>query len=215
MNQINIADVQAIIALAINNNKEGVINAMNLNKYYVSVDISDNDLFNRLALIADKNGINELKNILSNVPFDKSKLTEDELNNLDIKFGSIQKNANNKVSGVNLKNVFDTIGDFFSGNTIISTNPNIQTQETLLSPMMIISVAVIAIIAIIIIVKIGFKGAKIISMVIGLIVLSVALYGIFAKKITISGGGASSTIHNGALGWLKGILNGLHVSVAG
>lgn len=49
---------------------------------------------------------------------------------------------------------------------------------------------------------------------ISIIVVAVVLYGIFARDTSSTGGGGSQDVHTGALGFLKGILNGLHLSVA-
>lgn len=52
---------------------------------------------------------------------------------------------------------------------------------------------------------------------ISIIVVALVLYAIFAKtaNTTSTGPGGTTEIHNGALGWLKGILNGLNLSVVG
>lgn len=52
---------------------------------------------------------------------------------------------------------------------------------------------------------------------IAIIILAVVLYAVFAKTTvtTQTGSGTTQTTHSGALGWLKGILDGFSVSVVG
>lgn len=52
---------------------------------------------------------------------------------------------------------------------------------------------------------------------IAIIILAVVFYAIFAKTTVTNqtGQGTTQTTHNGALGWLKGILDGFSVSVVG
>lgn len=56
------------------------------------------------------------------------------------------------------------------------------------------------------------KNIVIISIVV--IVIAVALYAMFARKTTVISTGGETQTHSGALSWLDGILNGLHLSVA-
>lgn len=56
---------------------------------------------------------------------------------------------------------------------------------------------------------------KFIIISIVVIVVAVALYGIFATTTTETSGGGTQEVHSGALGWLKGILSGLNLSVVG
>lgn len=215
-NKINIADIQALIAFAIQNNKQGVINVMNASGYPVSSNISDSDLFDAVGKVGDNHGMKALENILSKVTIDKSKLTQEQAKNLAIKFQGIDPNA--KFSDWFGK-LSTQIGDFFSGNTVVNQNPNVQTQnsEPEVSPYIIISVALVGIVAIVWLQMKETKGATNASWAVGAVTIVVLLYGIFAKKqtITASGGGGSQNIHNGALGWLAGILNGLSINVVG
>lgn len=215
--KLNIADIQALIELYILNNKSGLINAMNSSGYPVAQNISDADLFYAVGKVGDDKGLKALQDILVQVPFDTSKLTAQEAKNLAIKYGNVDPNA--KLSDY-FKDLGTKIGDFFSGHTVVNQNPNVITQnsEPVLSPLAILSVAIIGIVSIIFINRgESSKGKTTITWVIGIIILAVAGYGILAKKQTIvqSGGGGSSDVHNGALSWLKGILAGLHLSVAG
>lgn len=214
MAKINIADVQALIELAILNNKDGLIRAMNSSGYPVASNISDADLFHETAKVGDKKGIKALTKVLLKVSIDKTKLTEAQAKYLAIKFKDIDPNAK-----WNWNNIGQSIGDFFSGTTVINQNPNIatQTSESALSPIWIIITAILGIGAIVYVNKKEVKGATAISWVIGIIIVAVAVFGIFAKKTTItsSGGGGSQQIHNGALGWLQGILDGFNLSVIG
>lgn len=215
--KINIADVQALIAFSILNNKRGVINAMNSSGYLVPENISDSDLFDSVAKIGDEEGIKKLQSILYKVTIDKSKITEEQARNLSIKFGNVPANAQAKSNW--FQNLATQVGDFFSGTTVVNQNPNVTTQnsEPVLSPLIIVITAIIGIVSIVLLNRGEGKKNTAISFVIGIIVLGVVLYGVFAKNqtITSSGGGGSQTVHNGALGWLQGILDGLHVSVVG
>lgn len=221
MSKINIADVQALIAFAILNNKSGLIDAMNYYGYPIAGNISDDDLFTAVGTIGDKEGIKKLQTVLSRVPIDKSKLTQEEAKNLAIKFRDFNPNSNpNAKLSDWFKNLGQGIGDFFSGHTVVNQNPNTlsQTSEPVLSPFAILTVAIVGIIAILLINRgEASKTKKTTSWIIGIIILVVGVYGIFATKQTIvqSGGGGNQNIHNGALGWIKGILNGLHLGITG
>lgn len=61
------------------------------------------------------------------------------------------------------------------------------------------------------------KGLTIAIIGIALIIGFVAIYGAFAKQSTTTsvGVGGTTTVHEGALGWLEGIFEGLTVSLTG
>lgn len=214
--KINIADVQGLIALAILNNKPALISVLNSSGYAVPSNISDSQLFDVVGKIGDDESMSKMQRILAQVPWDTTKLTQQEARNLAIKFTNANPNA--KFSDW-LSQLGQGIGDFLSGTSVVNQNPNITTQnsEPAISPVWIVITAIIGIIGIIFVNNRQVKGATTISWVIGLVVLAVTAFGIFAKKVTITaqGGGGSQNVHNGALGWIKGILNGLHLSVTG
>lgn len=56
---------------------------------------------------------------------------------------------------------------------------------------------------------------KIVIISIALIIIAVVIYAIFAPTTTSTSSGTTTDIHSGALGWLKGILNGLNISLVG
>lgn len=210
---INIADLQAFIAFAVKNNKQGLIQAMNSSGYPVSPNISDAYLFNEVAKVGDKS-IKRLKNVLAKVTIDTSKLTEQQARNLAIKYKDFNPNAK-----WNWNNIGQSIGDFLSGTTVVNSNPNITTQtSTPVLPAWVVPTTAIAGMSIIaFLFARNVKNALGASIAIGIVTIGVILYGTFAKKESIasSGGGGIQTVHNGALGWLDGILDGLHLSIAG
>lgn len=214
---INIADVQALIAFAILNNKSGLINAMNAYGHPVSNDISDAELYNAVSKAWQEDGISELKNILSRVPLDKSKITEEQAKNLAIKYNGVDPNA--KKIGDFLNSLGQGIGDFLSGTTVVNQNPNLSTQssEPVLPAWVVPTTAIISMAVIAFLFARNVKNALGASIAIGIVAISVIIYGTFAKKTTtnVSGGGGTSTTHNGALGWLQGILDGFHLNVIG
>lgn len=210
---INIADIQALIAFAVKNNKQGLIQAMNSSGYPVSSTISDAYLFNEVAKVGDKSK-KKLKNILAKVPVDKSKLTEQQARNLAIKYKEFNPNAK-----WNWNNIGQSIGDFLSGTTVINSNPNITTQtKTPVLPAWVVPTTAITGMAVIaFLFARNVKNALGASIAIGIVTIGVILYGTFAKKESIasSGGGGIQTVHNGALGWLQGILDGFSLNVVG
>lgn len=205
-NKITIADVQGLIALAILNNKIGVIDAMNASGYPVASNISDSDLFKAVGEVGDKYGIEKLKSVLANVDFDSSKFTADELRSLIAKFNIATPDPSTASKSDWFNKAITKFGDFFLGSTVINTNPVQQTSEPALPAWVVILISIIGIISIVIIQRGQAKGKTAISIVIGVVVLAVVAYGIFAKKISISGGGASQTVHTGALVYVKSLL---------
>lgn len=148
---ITIEDIKALIAYAILNNRQGVIDALRRTGKNIQLNISDNDLFNQVWDTYSKTGLQGLKNLLNTVRIDKAKVNQQELILLSQKFS---ENPNAKFN-------FNQIGDFFGnllgGHTTITqptTNAS-QTTVPALSPTMVIAVAIIGIIAIIIIYRLA------------------------------------------------------------
>lgn len=210
MNTINTDDIYALIALAVKN-KPSLIQAMNSSGYSVSQDISDDDLFNEVKSIYMSKGVNSLNDVLGKVKFDKSKYTQAQADNI----AKYYANPNFKCGFANLSDCFTGIGDFLGGHSTVSTPPSVVTSKPLISSTTVIAVAVIIII-IIILLAVFKKVETKTAIYSGIAVLALLiLYGIFAKTITQTSGGNSTDTHAGALSWLDGILNGLHLSVAG
>lgn len=77
---ITIQDVQGIIALAVANNKQALINAMNITGNNVAQTISDDDLFTIVNNVFTDQGLQGLKIVMRQVPPDLSKYTQAQLN---------------------------------------------------------------------------------------------------------------------------------------
>lgn len=50
---------------------------------------------------------------------------------------------------------------------------------------------------------------------ISIVIVAIAAYAIFGRTTTQTSGGGTQESHAGVLGWVKGVLNGLHLSIAG
>lgn len=205
-NMLNIRDIQALIAFAVMNNKLGVIQAMNNTGNFVPFNISDTVLFDAVLNVYETQGLNALKIVLNQVALDRSKLTQDEARNLFIKYNNLDP-ATAKFS---LDNIGKSIGDFLSGTTVVNQTGGTLTSTSVLSPTTLTLIVVIGIILMII-----FR--KFVAVVIGIIVIiaAVVAYGIFARNISQTGPTGTTTVHEGALGWLAGVLNGLNLSIVG
>lgn len=83
---LTIQDVQGFIALAIANNKQALINAMNATGNNVAQSISNDDLFTAVNNVFINKGVQTLKIILDKVPIDKSKFTQAQLDDLVKKY---------------------------------------------------------------------------------------------------------------------------------
>lgn len=147
-------DIKALIALAIQNNKNALIQAMNKSGYPVLYNISDDDLFTAVLNVFTSKGVIGLKSILDLVPLDTSVLTQDEAQNLVIKFQDV--NPASPKLGSWFSDLGKNIGDLLSGYTTVTVDPTIITKKPSLSATQIIIIAVIAIAAIVIL-SIVFK----------------------------------------------------------
>ncbi len=198
-------NINALIALAIDNNKNGVIQSLSLSGYSVPSNISDADLFSFVRNIYVFGGIPELKSILDKVSFDSSKLTQQEIVNLATEFDKLPSDPGAKFS---LSGIAQGFGDFLSGSSNVITGGGGTNISSLLSPLVLLIMVVVAIVLIII-----FRKSAVIVIALVAIVLGVVLYGIFAKKVETVGSSTTTDSHDGALGWLKGILNGVHIGL--
>lgn len=213
-------DIQALIAFSILNNKADTINVMNAYGYQVPSAISDEDLFFKVWGVYQTKGLNELKRILSQVPINKSNVTQEEAKALAVKFQNANPNA--KFSDW-INNLVGNVGDFLGGHTDVVQSPTIVTQESksVLPTWVVPVTAVLGISAIVYLFGKGIKNAFAISIMIVLILIVVIVYGIFAKETTLSqtGGGGTQTIHGGVgasfLNWVTGGISGLFGSGGG
>lgn len=194
-------DIRGYIAIAIRNNKSGVISAMNSTGNNVPSGISNAELVARLWDVFAAQGITGLQNVLSRVPIDKVKITTEEAEELVTRFRGTPP-ANTKLVDV-LKGVGDYFGDLLGGSSVSGGTVTNVSAQSALSPTTITLIVIIGLILMVL-----FR--KFIALVVGIIViiLAVVLYGIFAKNIqtTITGGG--TTTHGGigsvVLSWLTG-----------
>lgn len=216
MTKINIADVQALIAYSILNNKQDVMKVMNTYGYAVSNNISDEDLFFKVWDVYKTKGLNELKKILSQVKIDKSKMTEEEARAFAVKFN--QANPLAKQGGW-LDQAGQWFGDLLGGTTTVVQGTTLVTQQTVsaLPAWVVPTTAIIGIAVIAFLFSKGIKNALAVSIVIGLIIVGVMLYGAFAKTTTLSqtGGGGTQEVHGGILTSFSNWLNNVSVSIVG
>lgn len=202
-------DLNALIAFSIQNNKPGTIKAMNSAGYPVLSNISDASLFNAVQKVYTDQGLSALKQVLNMVPTDKSKLTQEQAKNLLITYKNLQVDPNAKF-GDFLQSLGSGIGDFLSGHTTVSTSGG----STIITPTLSSGTLLFTAIAGVILIAIFRKFTAVIVAIV-IIVAAVVLYGIFSKNITSTGPTATTQSNAGALGWLKGILSGLNLSVIG
>lgn len=194
-------DIQGIIALAILNNKQGVIRAMNSTGNAVAANISDADLAAALWNVFSAQGVAGLKNVLSGVKIDTSNLTQEEARALTVKFKGADPNAK---FGDWLQGVGNYFGDLLGGSSVTTGTVTSMSSESAISPTTIALIVVAGLILMVL-----FR--KFVAVVVGIIVivLAVVLYGIFAKKITSTTTGGGTTSHGGVgnvvISWLTGL----------
>lgn len=212
---ITTTDIQALIGLAVINNKQGLIDAMNKAGYAVTKPISDERLFQQTSDVYTQKGLGAITKILSDVKVDKDKLSYRQKAALAYKFKGITPESK---SGW-FENTLQTIGDFFGGSSTITQGPVVSTQQskTALPPWMIITTAVLAIIGIIIVFAKGVKGAGTISIAIAIVAIGVILYGALGKNIVVTqtGSGTTQETHGSILSWMGNWFNNVTISGVG
>lgn len=193
-------DIQALIAFAIENNKAGVIQAMNSTGSSISSTISDAKLAEDVWNVFSEEGVSSLQKVLSKVPIDHTKVTEQEAKAFSTKFKNVDPNAK---FGDFVKGIGDYFGDLLGGSTVIGGTVQQMFSESAISPALVGLIVVVGLILIVLFRK--FIGLVVAIVV---IILAVILYGIFAKKITTTLTGGGSVSHGGigqvVLGWLSG-----------
>lgn len=142
-------DIQALIALAIQNNKNALIQSMNQSGYPVSYGISDEDLFISVLNVFTSKGLVGLKSVLD-IPWDTSTITQEEAKNLAIRFQGLDPSVNTNSRSSWLSDLGKNIGDLLSGHTTVTVDPTIITKKPSLSATQIIIIAAVAIAAIVI-----------------------------------------------------------------
>lgn len=193
-------DIQAAIAIIVRNNKPGVIAAMASTGHPVRTNIQNADLVVAVWNVFKAEGITGLQNVLSKVPVDPTRLTQEEARALSITFQGADPNAK---FGDWIKGVGTYFGDLLGGSSVSGGNVSSMMSESALSPAMIGFVVVIGVILMAL-----FRKTIILVIAILVVMLAVFMYGIFAKKITSITQGGNTVTHGGLgsviLGWLTG-----------
>lgn len=186
---ISVSDLQGLIAFAILNNKQGVINAMNATNNTVAASISDDELYDKVWALFVQKGITALQNVLSRVTIFKNTVTQQQKDVLTSKFKN--KDSTAKFSDW-FNGALTTMGDLLGGSTVSSGTPGSQTTESPISGTAMLLIALAGIIGIGI-----FRKFKIVVIAIIAILVLVALYAILGKKTVTTGGTTTSTQHGG------------------
>lgn len=200
MATITTNDLSGLIALAIRDNKQAFIQAMNNTGNSVIPNISDDDLLLAGQNVFNEKGLAGLTNVLVQVPFDKSKLTTEQQNIIIQKFG-LSVNASAKCDWKHplecLTGTVNYLGNLIGGGST-TTQPPIVITETSALPAWVVPTTAIAGMSVIAILFIkNVKNALAISIVIGTMVIAVILYGAFAKNKQQTGGGGITQTSGG------------------
>lgn len=182
-------DISGYIALAVQNNKSGVIRAMNSTGNIVPSNISNADLVVKVWDVFSEQGIEGLQKVLSQVPVNSKKITEEEAQALVTRFRGDIPQA--KFTDV-LQGIGNYFGDLLGGSSVSGGSVSSMSSTAALSSNTIIFIVIIGLIMMVL-----FR--KFIAMVVGIIVivLALVLYGIFAKNITTTTTGGGTTTHGG------------------
>jgi len=195
MATITTKDLSGLIALAIRDNRQAFIQAMNNNGNPVSQNMSGDDLLSEGQKVFNEKGLIGLTNVLIQVPFDKSKLTIDQQNILIKKFG-LTVNPNAKCDFQHplecLTGTFNYVGDLLGGHSTTVQPPTIITKTSVLPAWVVPTTAITGMIVIAILFVKNVKNALAISILIGVMVIGVILFGVFATKTEQTGGGGTT-----------------------
>lgn len=193
-------DIQAYIAIAIRNNKAGVRNAMNSTGHLVPAGIASSDLLVKVWDVFKQEGIDGLQNVLSKVPVNPEKLSQDEAQAAVVRFRGVDPNAK---FGDWIKGVGNYFGDLLGGSSVTGGTVSNMSSQAALSGTAIGLIVVIGLVLMIL-----FR--KSIALVVGIIVviLAVVLYGIFARTVTTTITGGGTVTHGGIGDTLGNIVSG-------
>lgn len=183
-------DILGLISLAVQNNKKGVIEAMNTTGNFISPSISSADLIEKLWNIFSEKGLASLKQVLDKVAF-TDKITEDQAKAVLVKFRGISPNARGGFIDT-LKGIGGYLGDLLGGSSVSGGTVTNVTSTAAIPPAMLGLIVVAGLILMVL-----FR--KFIALVVGIIVvvLAVVLYGIFARNLTTTSTGGGTTTHGG------------------
>jgi hypothetical protein len=181
-------ELQGIIALAIQNNKPGFIQAMNANGYRVDAGIADEDLLARAWEVYTDKGREGILAVLNRVSVIKSTVDLRVKDAVNAKFAP----ADQRGFGEWFNNTVTWFGDVIGGNSV-STGPVTNVISTsALSPFMLGIVIVVGGSFIVI-----FRKSLAAVIGISFVVFGVVMYGIFAKSITSTTQGGNTVSHGG------------------
>lgn len=196
-------DIDGLIAIAIRNNRAGFIAAMNAAGNPVAVNISENELLEAARAVLAQKGVQGIQQVLSRVPVIKADISQPVKNAITAKFAP----ANQRSFGDWFNNTVQFFGDLLGGSATSVTGPTSQqqTSESAMSPAMIGLIVVLGLVLVVI-----FRKFIAVVIAIIVIVLAVVLYGIFAKSITttVTGGSTTSTQHGGIGSTIASVLSG-------
>lgn len=181
-------DLLGYIALAVQNNRKGVIEAMNTTGNFISPSIGRADLVEKLWNIFSQKGLAALKQVLDKVHV-TSKITDDQAQAIAIKIRGIDPVTRGKFWDW-IKDATNTFGGLIGGSSVSPGTVTNVSSTSVISPFMLGLIVVAGLILMVL-----FR--KFIAVVVGIIVivLAVVLYGIFAKNIqTTQTGGGTTTV---------------------
>lgn len=184
-------DLAGYIALAVQNNKKGVIEGMNTTGNFISPSISSADLVEKLWNIFSQKGLAALKQVLDKVPVVTDKITEDQAKAVAIKIRGIDPNTRGKFWDW-VKDAGNSFGGFIGGTSVSPGTVTNVSSTSVISPFMLGLIVVAGLILMVL-----FR--KFVAVVVGIIVivLAVVLYGIFAKNIQTTQTGGGTTTQGG------------------
>lgn len=146
-------DLHGLIALAVQNNKAGLIQAMNVTGNAVAANISDDNLLQQTWDVFTAGGLSALKNVLNKVVLNKALLSADQQNTLISKFG-LQKNPASKCSFKTpldcVTGAVNYVGDVIGGHSTTTTSAPVTNSTPILTASQIMWIAGIGITAILV-----------------------------------------------------------------
>lgn len=178
------------IALAVQNNRKGVIEAMNTTGNFISPSIRSADLVEKLWNIFSQKGFVSLKQVLDKVHV-TNKLTDEQAHTIAIRVRGINPATRGKFWDW-IKDATNTFGGLIGGSSVTPGTVTNVTSTAVLSPAMLGFVVVIGVILMGL-----FRKYVIVVIGIVIIVLAVVFYGIFARVLSTTQTGGGTTTQGG------------------
>lgn len=123
------SDIKGFFAVAINQNRQMLIDNLNNLGYSIPNNISNQNLVDTMFTIYSQKGADEIGRILTGIPIDTSKNSIEELS-------AIRETLTGKASAQGTRNFFDDLQKLWAGTSSTTGANTSTTKEPAVSPFM-------------------------------------------------------------------------------